>query len=176
MHNSPLPRIEQSSEKANVQGGYKSENDSTRKLKFDPPQSGFTPEIRHRNNFMPLPIRMRRGRHLPPRKSHTETDAYRAQSYRSITPQITRTATSAPIREWCGITVWVLVIPVPLKLPVCHSYSEQSFGSDEFGRETVLLNTKQAVPSPLYACGPLMVLGPIVHGYEGNALCGVFPD
>lgn len=111
-----------------------------------------------------------------PEKVTLKTDAYRAQSYRSITPQITRTATSAPTREWCGVTVWALVISVPLKLPVCHSYSEQSFGSDEFGRETVLLNTRQSVPSPLYACGPLMALGPIVHGYEGNALCGVFPD
>lgn len=110
-----------------------------------------------------------------PEKVTLKTDAYRAQSYRSITPQITRTATSTPTREWCGITVWALVIPVPLKLPVCNSYYEQSFGSDEFGREVVLLNTQQTVPSPLYACGPLMVLGPIVHGYEGNALCGVFP-
>ncbi len=110
-----------------------------------------------------------------PEKVTLKTDAYRAQSYRSFPPQITRTARSTPTREWCGITVWALVIPVPLKLPVCNSYDEQSFGSDEFGREVVLLNTQQTVPSPLYACGPLMVLGPIVHGYEGNALCGVFP-
>lgn len=37
------------------------------------------------------------------------------------------------------------------------------------------LHRHAAMASPLYACGPLMVLGPIVHGYEGNALCGVFP-
>ncbi|MGY2441081.1 hypothetical protein [Pseudomonas sp. SDO52101_S400] len=111
-----------------------------------------------------------------PEKTTLKTDAYRAQSYRSTPPQITRTAKSTPVREWCGITVWALVVPVPLKLPVCTSYSEQSFGKDEFGNEAVLLNTQQKVPSPLYACGPFMVLGPIVHGYEGNALCGFFPE
>jgi len=109
-----------------------------------------------------------------PEKTTLKTDAYRAQSYRSTSPQITRTAKSTPVREWCGVTIWALV-PVPLKLPVCASYSEQSFGKDEFGNEIVLLDTEQNVPSPLYACGPFMVLGPIVHGYEGNALCGVFP-
>ncbi|MFP0195356.1 hypothetical protein ACKJSM_09310 [Pseudomonas sp. PHC1] len=111
-----------------------------------------------------------------PEKTTAKTDAYRAQSYRSVTPQISRTVTSTPTREWCGITVWALVIPVPLKLPVCTSYQEQSFGSDETGNEVVLLNTQQKVPSPFYACGPLMTLGPIVQGYQGNALCGVFPD
>lgn len=111
-----------------------------------------------------------------PEKTTLKTDAYRAQSYRSTPPQITRTSKSTPVREWCGVTVWALVVPVPLKLPVCTSYSEQSFGKDEFGNEAVLLNTQQKVPSPLYACGPFMMLGSIVHGYQGNALCGVFPD
>jgi len=111
-----------------------------------------------------------------PEKTTLKTDAYKAQSYRSTPPQITRTAKSTPVREWCGITVWALVVPVPLKLPVCTSYSEQSFGKDEFGNEAVLLNTQQKVSSPLYACGPFMMLGPIVHGYQGNALCGVFPE
>lgn len=111
-----------------------------------------------------------------PEKTTLKTDAYKAQSYRSLPPQITRTSKSTPVREWCGVTVWALVVPVPLKLPVCTSYFEQSFGKDEFGNEAVLLNTQQKVPSPLYACGPFMILGPIVHGYQGNALCGVFPD
>jgi hypothetical protein len=111
-----------------------------------------------------------------PEKTTVKTDAYKAQSYRSITPQISRTVTSTPTREWCGITVWALIIPVPLKLPVCTSYFEQSFGKDEFGNEAVLLDSQQKVPSPFYACGPFMMLGPIVHGYQGNALCGVFPD
>ncbi|CAH0169266.1 hypothetical protein ACYSTU_21720 [Pseudomonas glycinis] len=111
-----------------------------------------------------------------PEKTTLRTDEYKALSARSLTPAITRTAQSAPTREWCGITVWALIIPVPLKLPVCTSYSEQSFGSDESGNEIVLLYSKQTVPSPFYACGPFMMLGPIVHGYQGNALCGVFPD
>ena len=111
-----------------------------------------------------------------PEKTTLRTDEYKALSARSLTPAITRTAQSAPTREWCGVTVWALIIPVPLKLPVCTSYSEQSFGSDEFGNEIVLLYSKQRVPSPFYACGPFMMLGPIVHGYQGNALCGVFPN
>jgi len=49
-------------------------------------------------------------------------------------------------------------------------------GIEQAGHEIVLLYAKQTVPSPFYACGPLMVLGPIVHGYQGNALCGVFPN
>lgn len=60
-------------------------------------------------------------------------------------------------REWCGVTLWAVIVPIPLKLPVCK------------------LHQGQSLTSPLYACGPLMILGPIVHGYEGNALCGMFP-
>ncbi|PWB32787.1 hypothetical protein DCO47_15925 [Pseudomonas sp. NDM] len=111
-----------------------------------------------------------------PEKTTIRTDQYKALTARSLTPAITRTAQSTPTREWCGITVWALIIPVPLNLPVCASYSEQSFGSDESGNEIVLLYSKQTVPSPFYACGPFMMLGPLVHGYQGNALCGVFPN
>ncbi|AQT93179.1 hypothetical protein B1R45_07805 [Pseudomonas azotoformans] len=57
-----------------------------------------------------------------------------------------------PARTWCGMTLWI-GIPIPLKLPVCRT---------------------RPSPSPLYACGPLMFLGPLVHGYEGNFLCGKF--
>lgn len=60
-------------------------------------------------------------------------------------------------REWCGVTLWALIVPIPLKLPVCK------------------LHKGQSISSPFYACGPLMILGPISHGYEGNALCGMFP-
>ncbi|MFJ2479810.1 hypothetical protein ACIOWE_05990 [Pseudomonas sp. NPDC087598] len=60
-------------------------------------------------------------------------------------------------REWCGVTLWAVVVPVPLKLPVCK------------------LQNGQHLSDPLYACGPLMFWGPLLHGYEGNALCGVFP-
>jgi hypothetical protein len=111
-----------------------------------------------------------------PEKITLKTDAYKAQSYRAITPSISRTVKSPPVREWCGVTVWALLIPLPLKLPVCTSYEEQAYGNDEFGKETVLLYSQQKVDSPFYACGPLMLLAPIVHGYQGNAVCGVFPD
>ncbi|MGE1176261.1 hypothetical protein [Pseudomonas sp. BW7P1] len=111
-----------------------------------------------------------------PEKTTLKTDAYKSQYHGAITPRISRTVTSTPTREWCGITLWALVIPVPLKLPVCTSFSEQSIGHDELGKEVVMLDSQQKVPSPFYACGPFMVLGPIVHGYQGNALCGVFPD
>ncbi|KAB0563279.1 hypothetical protein C9383_05520 [Pseudomonas palleroniana] len=56
-------------------------------------------------------------------------------------------------RAWCGMTLWA-GIPLPLKLPVCKTPPS---------------------PSPLYACGPFMFLGPLMHGYEGNFLCGKTP-
>ncbi|POA50402.1 hypothetical protein C1893_02325 [Pseudomonas sp. MPR-ANC1] len=59
-------------------------------------------------------------------------------------------------REWCGITLWA-VVPIPLKLPVCK------------------LQSGQHMSNPLYACGPFMYWGPLLYGYKGNALCGVFP-
>ncbi|AWM94520.1 hypothetical protein DJ564_28935 [Pseudomonas sp. 31-12] len=110
-----------------------------------------------------------------PEKTTLKTDAYRDLTYQSSTPVITSTVKSSPTREWCGITLWAVIIPVPLKLPVCESYYEQSFGNDVFGNTVVLLNSEQKVPEPFYTCGPFMVLGPISHGYEGNALCGTFP-
>lgn len=69
-----------------------------------------------------------------------------------------KTDSDLTTREWCGITLWAVILPIPLKLPVCKLHAGQSW------------------ESPFYACGPLMVLGPIVHGYQGNALCGVFPQ
>jgi hypothetical protein len=62
------------------------------------------------------------------------------------------------MRAWCGVTLWAVILPIPLKLPVCK------------------IQKGEHLDSPLYACGPLMVLGPIVHGYQGNALCGTFPN
>ena len=59
-------------------------------------------------------------------------------------------------RAWCGLTLWAVIVPIPLKLPVCK------------------LHQGQSLTSPFYACGPLMTLGPIFHGYAGNALCGKF--
>jgi hypothetical protein len=60
-------------------------------------------------------------------------------------------------RAWCGVTLWAVVVPIPLKLPVCELYKDQS------------------LTTPFYACGPFMFMGHFVHGYEGYVLCGVFP-
>jgi hypothetical protein len=111
-----------------------------------------------------------------PEKETIETAAFKLQSDRSTPPKISGIVKSNLTRQWCGITLWALIIPVPLKLPVCSSYSEEYFGVDDRGNDVVLLKSNQTVPSPFYACGPLMMLGPIVNGYEGNALCGVFPN
>ncbi|MNY27532.1 hypothetical protein D3C86_1614440 [compost metagenome] len=59
-------------------------------------------------------------------------------------------------RAWCGVSLWAVIAPIPLKLPVCKLYEGQK------------------LTTPFYACGPFMLLGPIVHGYEGNMLCGKF--
>jgi len=60
-------------------------------------------------------------------------------------------------REWCGVTVWALIVPIPLKLPVCE------------------LHEGQYLTSPFYACGPLMFLGGLSPAYEGFGPCGMFP-
>lgn len=75
--------------------------------------------------------------------------------YTPLTDQ--KTDSDLTTRAWCGVTLWAVVVPIPLKLPVCK------------------LHVGQSLTSPFYACGPLMILGPIAHGYQGNALCGVFP-
>ena len=71
----------------------------------------------------------------------------------------------------------MVVLPVPLKLPVCSTYTEAAFGHDRFGDERVLMYTTHRVDKNPYlnACGPFMFLAPIMHGYEGNALCGRLP-
>jgi hypothetical protein len=67
-------------------------------------------------------------------------------------PDQRESSTKETERQWCGMTLWV-GLPLPLQLPVCQS---------------------RPPPSYLYACGPFMFLGPIMHSYEGNALCGKF--
>ncbi|WP_313326408.1 hypothetical protein [Pseudomonas qingdaonensis] len=106
-----------------------------------------------------------------------KTDTYRQLLGRDITPHITRTERSEATWEWCGISLWLVVLPVPLKLPVCSTYTEAAFGHDRFGDERVLMYTTHSVDKNPYlnACGPFMFLAPIMHGYEGNALCGRLP-
>ncbi len=68
---------------------------------------------------------------------------------------------------WCGITLWVL-IPIPLKLPVCENYMEATYENNEPTSVTVHLKD-----SRIYACGPFMwvAMGKNPY-YEGNFLCG----
>ncbi|MBV6290100.1 hypothetical protein KUO17_24255 [Pseudomonas sp. MAFF 301350] len=106
-----------------------------------------------------------------------KTEAYNQLLGRDTTPVITRTQRSDSTRQWCGISLWLIVLPVPLKLPVCSTYTEAAFGNDRFGDERVLVYTTHSVDQDPYlnACGPFMFLAPIMHGYEGNALCGRIP-
>jgi hypothetical protein len=61
-------------------------------------------------------------------------------------------------REWCGVTVWAVIVPIPLKLPVCE------------------LHEGQYLTSPFYACGPLMFWGGLSPAYVGYGPCGMFPN
>ncbi|KJK09417.1 MULTISPECIES: hypothetical protein [Pseudomonas] len=90
-------------------------------------------------------------------------------------PVIRKTQKSDVTRQWCGITVWALIVPIPLQLPVCESYSEEAYGADANGEQVILFNTKQRIRPTLYACGPIMILGSIASRYEGNAFCGSLP-
>lgn len=74
--------------------------------------------------------------------------------------------TTKSTREWCGPTVWAL-IPIPLWLPVCKSYTDVTF------KNNVAVKVERSSPnSKLYACGPFMpflgVSGTSV-GYCGSA-------
>lgn len=90
-------------------------------------------------------------------------------------PLITRSEKSPSTREWCGTTLLVVIIPIPLKLPVCESYSEIAYGKNVYGVEKPLLYTSQSMTSTFYACGPFMFMAPLMHRYQGNALCGAIP-
>jgi len=71
-----------------------------------------------------------------------------------------RTSYTSPdltTRAWCGVTLWAVIVPIPLQLPVCT------------------LHEGQYLTSPFYACGPLMFLGGLSPIYEGYGLCGMFP-
>ncbi|WP_233322325.1 hypothetical protein [Pseudomonas sp. Au-Pse12] len=109
-----------------------------------------------------------------PEEQVTKTAAHQTLIGNAMTPVITRTQKSTPERQWCGTTVWAVILPIPLKLPVCESYSATSYGNDIGGIEAPLLYSSHKISSEFYACGPFMFLGPIMHGYQGNAVCGVF--
>lgn len=110
-----------------------------------------------------------------PDKQTLPSQAYEQLRLNAITPVISKTQKSDVTRQWCGVTLWALVIPIPLQLPVCETYSEAAYGADANGKQVILFNTKQRISASLHACGPAMFFGPIVSRYEGNALCGTLP-
>ncbi|WP_241108112.1 hypothetical protein [Pseudomonas sp. MPFS] len=110
-----------------------------------------------------------------PEKQESTTVAYQQLVKNGTHPVITHTEKTSPQRRWCGTTIWAVILPIPLKLPVCESYdSAISYGNDAHGTPTPLLRSSQTLGSTFHACGPLMFMAPILHGYQGNALCGTF--
>ena len=110
-----------------------------------------------------------------PVKQESKTAAHQQLIEHSRLPVITRTEQTAPQRQWCGTTLWAVIVPIPLKLPVCESYDKAAFyGKDIDGVESPLLYSSQKIDSDFYACGPFMFLAPLMHSYQGNALCGSF--
>lgn len=53
--------------------------------------------------------------------------------------------------KWCGLTIWAVVFPIPLWLPVCRTYTEITF---EKGRP--ISAREQKVQGSGYLCGPLV--------------------
>lgn len=110
-----------------------------------------------------------------PEEQVSKTAAHQQLIESARTPVITRTEKSSPERQWCGTTLLVVILPIPLKLPVCESYSNAiAYGNDIHGTEVPLLRSSRKISSDFHACGPFMFLGPLMHGYQGNALCGTF--
>ncbi|MFQ6573593.1 hypothetical protein [Pseudomonas sp. UM16] len=110
-----------------------------------------------------------------PQKQTYPSDDHQQLSQNASSAVISKTQKSDVTRQWCGITLWALIVPIPLQLPVCENYSEVAYGADANGAQVILFNTKQRVRATLYACGPIMLLGPIASRYEGNAFCGSLP-
>jgi len=54
--------------------------------------------------------------------------------------------------RWCGLTLWA-VVPIPLMLPVCHSYSEVTFSNDK-----PIKRVDHYVGGSGYLCGPFVLI------------------
>ncbi|WP_407364491.1 hypothetical protein HKW97_25015 (plasmid) [Pseudomonas luteola] len=53
-------------------------------------------------------------------------------------------------QRWCGVTLWAVILPVPLKLPVCKEYIKV-----EFENNMPVTRKKGWVSiDNFYACGP----------------------
>lgn len=69
--------------------------------------------------------------------------------------------------EWCGITIMAIIIPIPLWLPVCKSYTDVTFVNNQPSTITIVRPNHI-----LYACGPGVWLGTgFMHGYDGPQFC-----
>ncbi|UVL29183.1 hypothetical protein [Pseudomonas donghuensis] len=108
-----------------------------------------------------------------PHKDTYPTAAHRILRLKNITPVISTTQKSTEPHQWCGVTLWAVILPIPLQLPVCDVYSEEGYGADVNGQQVLLQRTEQNISSPMYACGPFMFMGNVLHYYEGNAICGI---
>jgi hypothetical protein len=54
--------------------------------------------------------------------------------------------------EWCGLTIWA-IIPIPLKLPVCHSNIEMTFANGE-----PIRRVEHYVKGSGLLCGPFVLI------------------
>ncbi len=55
-------------------------------------------------------------------------------------------------REWCGLTVWA-GIPIPLWLPVCHSYTKVTFADGQ-----PIKRVDQHLEGGGFLCGPFVYM------------------
>lgn len=68
-------------------------------------------------------------------------------------------------RRWCGLTLWA-VIPVPLMLPVCKSYTEATFANNK-----LVSYREVSVNQRWYICEPLRYVGSRLFPMAPQGLC-----
>lgn len=69
-------------------------------------------------------------------------------------------------REWCGVTLWA-IIPIPLKLPVCESYTKVNFKNNE----PTTLSEGWVTLGSFYGCGPGVWLGSAISNGKEPSFC-----
>lgn len=68
-------------------------------------------------------------------------------------------------RRWCGLTIWA-VIPVPLMLPVCKSYTEATFANNK-----LVSYREVSVNEHWYVCEPLRYVASRFFPTAKQGLC-----
>ena len=102
--------------------------------------------------------------HTPTNQTSPATDGYRIDGTQHFWSQsehpVNGTLTLRSEYEWCGAVLWAIV-PLPLILPVCKSYSRVNFAD---GKPTT--NESRGVAfSSFHGCGPGVWLATgIMHG------------